>query len=114
METSSREFGIREITWTVYALQALGLVFFVTPIIGFIVNLYKDADASVEPLAKSHFRWQKMTFLWSLCWVVVGTATTWLLGLGVLILAASWCWGAYRVIRGMLALSNAQPPKPGY
>ncbi len=114
MESTSRQFGIKEITWAVYALQALGLVTFVTPIIGFIVNLYKDADASADPLAKSHFRWQKMTFLWSLCWAVVAFATTWIFGLGVLVFGVAWCWSAYRTLRGMLKLSSGQPPKPGY
>jgi len=96
----------------------LGTAFIVTAfltgwpsIIAVIVNYVKRGDARGTWL-DSHFGWQLRTFWWTVLWVVIavilivtviGVVVAWPL----LIIAGIWV--LYRIIRGWIALANAQP-----
>jgi len=80
-------------------------------IIAVIVNYVKRGDARGTWL-DSHFGWQLRTFWWTVLWVVIavilivtviGVVVAWPL----LIIAGIWV--LYRIIRGWIALANAQP-----
>ena len=80
-------------------------------IIAVIINYVKRSDARGTYL-DSHFSWQIRTFWWALLWLLVVVLmvltvvlfpVAWLFGVGLGI------WVLYRIIRGWITLSNAQP-----
>ena len=90
-----------------YGLYALGLFGVLVPsVIAVIINYIKVND--VPSLYQSHHRWMIRTFWWGLLWVIVGTILVWVL-IGWLILAVTAIWWIYRIVRGVLALSENRP-----
>jgi uncharacterized membrane protein len=97
----------KTLTTVVYALYALSLFTAGTAVIAVIINYVKQ-DEVRGTFLESHFRWQIRTFWLALAGCVIGWITVWLL-VGWLILAATWLWVAYRVVRGWLALNDDEP-----
>lgn len=65
---------------------------------------------------ESHYSWLSRTFWWGLLWIVIAGVITFILVITVIGLVVSWVpytilfiWYLYRVIRGWLRLSDAQP-----
>ena len=81
----AREQSGRDLATLVYLIQAISLFTAVPFFIGVIINYAKRGDVR-GTLAESHFRWQIRTFWFSLLWIVIGSLTWWILGLGFLIL----------------------------
>ena len=104
------EYGdIRELknyTYAVYVLQAVGFLTLITPVIGIIVNYIKDDDARGTWL-ESHFDWQKATFWWGLLWLVIATGLTFVL-IGYLVLPVVIIWLIYRIARGWICLVDGK------
>lgn len=87
-----------------YGLYALGLFGVLIPsVIAVIINYIKVND--VSSLYQSHHRWMIRTFWWGLLWVIVGSILVWVF-IGWLILAVTAIWWIYRIVRGVLALSE--------
>jgi uncharacterized membrane protein len=120
-----------DVTWThvIYALHAAGVtlgivtsafvvtafLFGLPSIVAVILNYVKRADVHGTYL-ESHFRWQLRTFWFALLWlaaafvvslplmlVLVGFATLWAAAVAI------GLWVIYRVVRGWVRLSSAQP-----
>ena len=53
--------------------------------------------------SESHFNWQIRTFWWGLAWFALGCILV-IVGVGLIILFASWVWVIYRVVKGWLKL----------
>jgi uncharacterized membrane protein len=117
--------GLVRLTHLIYGMHAfsalmgiVGSVAIVTAfltgwpsIIAVILNYVKRSDVRGTYL-DSHFGWQIRTFWFALLWLVVagilfvtviGIPFAWLLVLG------TGFWVLYRIIRGWLALSSANP-----
>ncbi|GMG85818.1 DUF4870 family protein [Biformimicrobium ophioploci] len=105
------EKSARDLALLVYIIQAISLVSVLPMFVAVIINYVKRPDVR-GTLAESHFRWQIRTFWFSLLWGIVGGLTTWLLGIGFLILGINYIWVVYRVVRGWLALSDEKPAYP--
>jgi uncharacterized membrane protein len=92
------------VTILVYALQAASFFLGVTFIAAVIINYVKREDMQGTWL-ESHFRWQIRTFWYGLLWSVIG-AITFLIFIGMFILAADFIWILYRIIKGWLRLND--------
>lgn len=99
---------------------------FVLPL-GFV---YVCRGFSKDELVKIHTRWIARTYWFSCLWFVCAAAMT-IIAAGMLatdnVLASAllfegagftllgmFIWGAYRMIRGIIALARNRPPKKGY
>lgn len=105
---SARLESLRSLTLIIYILYALSTLVGLTAIAAIIINILKRPD-TVGTLYESHFRWQTRTFWFGLLWAVVGTLTVWIFGLGFVILAVSWIWIIYRIVRGLLNWNDRKP-----
>ena len=94
------------------ATVAGGFVFGLPSLIAVFLNYLKRGDVAGTWL-ESHFRWQIRTFWFTLLWLVIsGLVMLTIIGIPL----AAWImipilglWVGYRVVRGWLALSGAQP-----
>jgi uncharacterized membrane protein len=110
-KTNEELAALKTITQVVYGLQALSFAFGVTALIGLIINYVKREDVA-GTIYQSHFDWQIHTFWWGLLWGVLGVILIVALGLGLVILFASWVWAIYRVVKGWLKLTEGKPVAP--
>ena len=97
---------LKSITIAVYALQGLSFFFGITSIIAVVINYLKREEVRGTWLA-SHFRWQITTFWISLLFGIIGTVTTFL-GIGYVILLATYLWVIYRIVKGALRLKESK------
>ena len=94
------------------ATVAGGFVFGLPSLIAVFLNYLKRGDVAGTWL-ESHFRWQIRTFWFTALWLVIsGLVMLTIIGIPI----AAWVmipirglWVGYRVVRGWLALSGAQP-----
>jgi uncharacterized membrane protein len=121
--------GLVRYTHVIYGLHALSVLsgvlgsqsiagrflFGLPSIVAVIMNYARRAEARGNWL-ESHFRWQIRTFWFALLWVVVTSicaAPLLIVGIGIVIVwigfGLTGLWILYRVIRGWLALRDAQP-----
>ncbi|WP_426415258.1 DUF4870 family protein [Aestuariirhabdus sp. LZHN29] len=96
----------------IYALYAASFFVGITFFAGLLFNLLWKAEFRSD-LARIHARWQLRSALFGLLWGIIGGITT-LLMVGWLIMLVVGVWFIYRLVRGWLALSDQQPPKPGF
>lgn len=99
--------SLRTLTFTVYALQAIGLFVGLTFIAAVVINYVKRDDAR-GTLFESHMRWQIRTFWWALLWFSL-CVLTWVVIVGMIGLFAVEVWIVYRVVKGWLYLSDGRP-----
>lgn len=99
--------ALKNVTLVVYGLQALSFFFGGPALIGLIINYVKRDDAR-GTLYESHFNWQIRTFWWGLAWFALGCILV-IVGVGLIILFASWVWVIYRVVKGWLKLIEGKP-----
>jgi uncharacterized membrane protein len=100
-----------QITHVTYALFALGLVSAgLLAVAGVIIAYIKRDDVNGTYL-RSHMDWLIRSFWWTVLWsalTVLFIIVT--LGLGVFLawipFGIIWIWGAYRIIKGWLRLSE--------
>jgi uncharacterized membrane protein len=91
----------------VYALQAASFLVGITYFVAVFINYLKWPEVD-GTWVDSHFRWQVMTFWYSLLWTVVGWLTSFVF-IGYAILFANALWIVYRIVTGWLALSENRP-----
>lgn len=99
--------SLKTLTTVVYALYATTFFFVITAVIGIVVNYVKLDDVRGTWL-ESHFRWQIRTFWFGLLWFSLG-ALTWILVIGMAIMAVASIWLIYRIAKGWLNLNDNKP-----
>lgn len=99
--------SLKTLTTVIYALYATTFFFVVTAIIGIVVNYVKLDDVRGTWL-ESHFRWQIRTFWFGLLWFALG-ALTWILIIGMVVMAVACVWLIYRIAKGWLNLNDNKP-----
>jgi uncharacterized membrane protein len=109
-KTPEQLAGLKNVTLTVYALQALSFIWGLPAIVGLIINYVKREDAR-GTLYESHFTWQIRSFWWGLVWALVGGVLAVLL-VGFVVMFVAWVWMIYRVVKGWLKLTEGQPVFP--
>jgi uncharacterized membrane protein len=102
--------GLKNVTMTVYALQALSFIWGLPAIVGLVINYVKRDDAR-GTLYESHFDWQIRTFWWGLVWALIGGVLAVLL-VGFVVMLVAWVWMIYRVVKGWLKLTEGKPVLP--
>lgn len=105
---SEKELGsLKTLTIIIYVLQAIS--FFaggLTLIIAVIINYIKFKEVQGTWL-ESHFRWQIRTFWYFVLWAVIGGLTLFII-VGIFVLIANSIWLIYRIIKGILKLSESE------
>ena len=97
----------KNLTMVIYALYAASFVVGITALVAIIMNYVKKDDVAGTWLA-SHFRWQIRTFWFGLLWAVIG-AITFVIVVGMVILAVNAIWLIYRIVKGWLNLNDNRP-----
>lgn len=110
----------RKLAQAVYILQAVGFFFPVLWIVAVVVNYVKEEDVT-GTLAETHFRWQRRSFWFGLFgWALA--LLTWIILIGMVVLAVTYVFLIYRVVKGWIRLSEGRamypplvrvPPAPG-
>lgn len=98
---------LKNLTMAVYLLYAVGIGVGITALVALAINYFKRDDVA-GTLYESHFTWQIRTFWWSLLWGLVGGITL-LIGFGFAVLFADAVWVSYRIVKGLLNLSEDKP-----
>ena len=93
-----------------YGCLALGWFLFplVAPLVGVILAYVKRGEHA--PLLRAHDEWIIETFWVTLVLGIVGGLLV-LVMIGWLILIPLWIWYIYRVVRGLVRLSEGRPPR---
>jgi uncharacterized membrane protein len=107
LTTDEKAKANKEITTIIYALYAASLLFGITALAAIVLNYMKKDDVA-GTLYESHFRWQMRTFWFSLLWGVIGVIT-FIVIIGMFILAADAIWFIYRIAKGWLNLNENKP-----
>jgi uncharacterized membrane protein len=108
LQESGSNHGVRTLTHVLYGLYAVHwLTGGLTSLIALVINYVKRDDAAGTPY-EAHFTWQIRTFWMSLIAYAVGIVLA-LVGVGFLILGATWVWTLYRIVKGWLYLYDGKP-----
>lgn len=110
MQTHSTDAD-KTLTLIVYILYAFSAFAGIAALIAVIINYVKKPDVAGTYL-DSHFDWQIRTFWFALLWAVIGIITVFFY-IGVLILFLDWVWCIYRVVKGLIRLSENRPMYAG-
>ncbi|WP_206099672.1 DUF4870 family protein [Rheinheimera riviphila] len=114
---TQREQSAKTLTSVLYALYALSFLSGISGVVAIIINIIKKSEVEGTFLA-SHFRWQIRTFLFSVCWTLLGFALFLMAAgvngvplfvAGILLIATSTIWFIYRVAKGWLYLNDNKP-----
>lgn len=101
-----------KLTHVIYALDAASLFIGLTGIVA-IVMAYLKRDEARGGFLESHYTWIIRTFWIGLAGAIVGGATMWMFGLGMIIVGAVIVWYVYRIVKGWLALNDGKAlPNP--
>lgn len=107
MDDAEKLKSLKTMAMVVYILQAIGFFTAITWIVAIVLDYVKKDDAAGTWL-ESHYRWQIRTFWWGLLWGVIGSVLLLIL-VGWFILVAAGIWIIYRIVRGIVYLSEARP-----
>jgi uncharacterized membrane protein len=104
------EFSV-QITHVTYALFALGLLTAGVLAVAGVIIAYVKRDDFVGTYLRSHMDWLIRSFWWSLLWSALTVLFIILtFGLGFFLawipFGIIWIWGAYRIIKGWLRLTE--------
>ena len=106
LQSDQTKNSMKTLTLGVYVLQGLSILFFITALVGVVLNYLKKENVRGTWL-ESHFRWQITTFWIGLIAGVIGTLTTFF-GIGYLILLVVYVWIIYRVYKGWVQLKEGR------
>lgn len=104
---TDRAASIKTLTAVIYALYGVGVIIGVSSVVAVIVNYVKRADVA-GTLYDSHFTWQIRTFWFSLLFGIVGGILSGVV-IGIPIMALTWLWYIYRIVKGFLFLNDGKP-----
>lgn len=99
----------RALAIVVYALYLAALLSCGIAGIAGVIVAYIKKDTARGTLWESHFDNQISAFWVWFGLFVLGVATSWMLGLGILIIAFAFIWFLYRTIKGLLRALERQP-----
>lgn len=106
--SSAKEVGsTKNLVLIVYILYAVGLFIGLTGLIGVIIAHVKRGEVAGTWI-ESHYRWLIRTFWFALLWGFLSALTTGLI-IGYLGLFVTYIWLIYRIMKGILRLSNEKP-----
>jgi uncharacterized membrane protein len=91
----------------VHILMAAGLVTGVTPIAA-VIMAYIRKDEVRGTYFESHAKWIIETFWWSVALGVIGFITLFIF-IGVFVLIGAFIWYLYRIIMGIVRISERKP-----
>jgi uncharacterized membrane protein len=101
-----------KLTHVIYALDAVSLFIGLTGIVAIIIA-YLKRDEARGSFLESHYTWIIRTFWIGLVGAIIGGATMWMFGLGMIIVGVVIVWYVYRIAKGWLALNDAKAvPNP--
>lgn len=104
-----QQVSLKNWAFIVYGLQGLGMLTGVFWFAGVIVNVLLLEKVKTDPLIQAHFRYQMRTFAWALFFSVIGVLLTFI-AVGFLVLFVVSIWAIYRIVRGLLRLSDDVVP----
>ncbi len=111
---AQRQDALRRICLLDYLLHIVGLLLSagLLSVIALIINYVKKDDAR-GTLYESHMRWMIRTFWWTLAWmliIAVPAALLTVISFGLLgfVFLLPALWFLYRMIRGLLALTEGK------
>lgn len=114
-EPGSREDRLRRICLFDYLLHIVGLLLSagLLSVIALIVN-YLKRDEATGTLYRSHMDWMIATFWWTVLWVVLlfvpmMVVTIFSFGLLAWVFLLPGLWFLYRMIKGLLRLTEQRP-----
>ncbi len=87
-----------------YFLMIIGLFSAIPILLGAIWAMIKKKSAR-GTIYHSHYINATRTFWWSLFWTVIGCVLI-PAGIGLLILAITWVWILYRLVRGLATITS--------
>lgn len=90
-----------------YICYLISIIFGVTAILGVIIAYLKRSDEA-ESWRTSHFTWLIRTFWIGILYFFIGTILTGI-GIGVLILLATFVWFVVRIVKGWIRYGKEQP-----
>jgi len=96
-----------KLTHVIYALYAASLFIGLTGIVAIIIA-YVKRDEARGSFLESHYTWIIRTFWFGLVGAVIGGATMWIFGLGMIIVGVVIVWYIYRIVKGWLALNDGR------
>jgi uncharacterized membrane protein len=113
--------ALRRICLLDYLLHIVGLLLSagMLSVIALIINYVKKDDAR-GTIYESHMRWMIRTFWWTLAWILIIAVPAALLtvisfGLFGFVFLLPALWFLYRMVRGLLALTEGRAmPLPGH
>lgn len=103
----------KNLAWWLYIFHGISFFFSLGLFswIPLILNYVKRDDAQ-GTFVRSHHSWQIRSFWWYIFWVVLGFIlffTIILSPLAFLVWGGAWLWKAYRLIKGIVDLSDNKP-----
>ena len=103
----------KNLAWWLYIFHAASFLFSLGMFswVPLIINYVKREDAA-GTFVYSHHRWQIRSFWWYFFWMVIGGVlfmTVIGIPLAWLIWMGAWVWKAYRLVKGILDLSDNKP-----
>ena len=87
-----------------YVLLIIGLFTAIPMLFGGIWAMVKRGDA-LGTIYHSHFTNAIRTFWWTLAWTIIGFILI-VIGVGYLILCATWLWALYRIVNGFAKITS--------
>lgn len=90
-----------------YICYLISIVFGVTAILGVVIAYLKRGEEG-ESWRTSHFTWLIRTFWIGVLYFLIGSILTGI-GIGVLILLATFVWFVVRVVKGWIRYGKEQP-----
>ena len=96
----------REHALIAYILLTIGLFTAIPVLIAAIWAMIKKGD-SYGTIYHSHLVNTTRVFWWSLLWTIIGCLTL-VIGIGFLVLAATWVWAFYRTVNGLAKVLGDQ------
>jgi uncharacterized membrane protein len=96
-----------KLTHVIYALYAASLFIGLTGIVAIIIA-YVKRDEARGSFLESHYTWIIRTFWFGLVGALIGGATMWIFGLGMIIVGVVIVWYIYRIVKGWLALNDGR------
>lgn len=102
--------SLKAVTWIAYIAFIISIF---TGGLGFIVGMivsYVKRNEAKGTIYSSHFNYLISTAWWTIIWTVVGVITAFFI-VGFFILIFTGIWFIYRLIKGVLRLSENKPAR---
>lgn len=106
-QLNQKQQDLKQFNLITYGLYLASYVVGITWLIAIIMNYIKRDEVRGTWL-ESHVNWQIKTFWISIVGYILGFMTVFIL-IGFLILLITFIWNVYRMIKGLIALTENRP-----